>query len=305
MTTRPENNMSSVPEKNIKRSLIGILISLMLATLIAFAGSRHGISVQGIPIFVLGVMLAFMINWFVFVPQYLAQSEKYYDLTGSLTYLSVTIAALVLVGRYDTRAVIVATMVTIWALRLGSFLFLRIKKVGKDRRFDVIKPDAPRYFMTWTLQALWVTVTLGPALVVLTTNYPKEPDLLLVVGGLMWLAGFLIEVISDRQKTSHRTNPVNKGRFISTGLWAWSRHPNYFGEMLLWLGVAVVAIPVMKGAQYITLVSPIFVYLLIAKVSGIPMLEEHADTKWGEDPTYQRYKKNTPVLLLRPPMKES
>lgn len=293
--------MSSVPEKNIKRSLIGIVISLVLASLIAFAGSRHGVRVQGVPLFVLGVMLAFIINWLMFVPQYLAQSEKYYDLTGSLTYLSVTIATVVLVGRYDVRAVIVAAMVVIWAVRLGSFLFLRIKKVGKDRRFDAIKPDAPRYFMTWTLQALWVTVALGPALVIFTTDYPKAVDLWLVLGGLMWLAGFLVEVIADKQKTKHRANPDNKGRYIATGLWAWSRHPNYFGEMLLWLGIAVIAVPVLNGAQLLTLISPVFVYLLIAKVSGIPMLEQHADSSWGDDPDYQQYKKNTPELIPRPP----
>ncbi len=293
--------MNNVSEKNIKRSVIGILISLLLASLIVFAGSHHGIKVYGLPLFLIGVMIAFAINWFMFVPQYLAQSEKYYDLTGSVTYLSVTFTALLLAARYDVRSVIVAAIVAIWAVRLGSFLFLRIKKVGKDRRFDVIKPDAPRYFMTWTLQALWVTVTLGPALVILTTSQPVEPDLLLILGGLMWLAGFLIEVIADRQKTVHRSIPENQDRFISSGLWAWSRHPNYFGEMLLWLGVAVIAFPVMNGAQYITLISPLFVYLLIAKVSGIPLLEEHAESKWGDDPEYQEYKKNTSLLILRPP----
>lgn len=288
-------------EKNSKRSVIGISVALVLAAVMAWAGSRHGVEYKGAPVFLICVFLAFVINWIVFVPQYLAQSEHYYDLTGSMTYLSVTATALFLVGRFDPRAVVIATLVTIWAVRLGSFLFLRIKKVGKDRRFDEIKPDGLRFFMAWTLQALWVVVTLGAGLAAITAMQAKPADVWLYVGLLVWIAGFAIEVIADRQKTAHRNDPAKQGQFISSGLWAWSRHPNYFGEVVLWLGIAIIAFPALTGWQHLTLISPLFVYLLIAKVSGVPMLEERADAQWGNDPAYQRYKEKTPEFFLKPP----
>ncbi len=293
--------MNKPAQNNLKRSFIGISVALILAVLITYAGSQYGLKVGELSIFTLCVIIAFVINWLMFIPQYLAQSERYYDLTGSITYISVTIIAVLFAGRFDLRSVIITIMVIVWAIRLGSFLFMRIRKVGKDGRFDDIKPDAPRYFMTWTLQALWVTVTLGPALATITAFHSKPIDAWLVIGGIMWLIGFVIEVVADQQKTKHRSNPDNKDRFIKSGLWAWSRHPNYFGEILLWLGMAVITVPVLQGAQLFTLISPLFVYLLITKVSGISMLEHRADAKWGNDSEYLAYKRETPELIPRPP----
>ena len=89
----------------------------------------------------------------------------------------------------------------------------------------------------------------------------------------------------------------NKGKFISTGLWSRSRHPNYFGEITLWSGVSVIAFTSLNGIGYVALVSPLFVYMLLSKGSGIPLLEKSADKKWGQDVAYQDYKKNTPVLF--------
>ena len=98
-----------------------------------------------------------------------------------------------------------------------------------------------------------------------------------------------------------RSDPSNKDKFINTGLWAWSRHPNYFGEIVLWIGVAVIALPVMKGWQFLTLISPVFVYLLLTKISGIPLLENKSDEKWGGQEDYEKYKADTPVLMLKRP----
>jgi steroid 5-alpha reductase family enzyme len=119
------------------------------------------------------------------------------------------------------------------------------------------------------------------------------------LGLLIWIAGFAIEVISDRQKSAFRHR--HPGRFVDTGLWAWSRHPNYFGEIVLWTGIAVIASSTLRGWQWVTLVSPVFVLFLLTRVSGIPMLEKRADERWGDDAAYQRYKENTPVLVPRPP----
>jgi steroid 5-alpha reductase family enzyme len=113
--------------------------------------------------------------------------------------------------------------------------------------------------------------------------------------------GFLFEAVADDQKRRFRANPANEGRFIASGLWAWSRHPNYFGEITLWFGIALVALPALSGWQYATLISPVFVYLLLTRISGIPLLEARAKKRWGDEPAFQAYRARTPVLFPRPP----
>jgi len=229
-------------------------------------------------------------------------AEHFYDLTGSFTYLTVTVSAFLLGnGANNPLALLVTLLVVIWALRLGSFLFTRIRKDGKDGRFDEIKPVAIRFLGAWTLQGLWVFVTLAAALAVLASKNTVALDGFAYLGLAVWICGFFIEVVADQQKRTFRKDPNNKGRFIQSGLWAWSRHPNYFGEITLWTGIFIIAIPVLQGWQWVALISPIFVYLLLTRVSGVNMLEEIADKRWGGQSEYETYKANTPVLVLRPP----
>ncbi len=231
---------------------------------------------------------------------FIQQTEHYFDLTGSLTYVTVVVTPLVLSGAADARALLLAALVVVWAGRLGSFLFARIRRDGRDGRFDALKPSLPRFLMTWTLQGLWVLLTLAPSLAAMTLQ-ARPLDLFAAVGPAVWAIGFGIEVVADRQKREFRRHPGNHGRFITAGLWAWSRHPNYFGEITLWTGVALLAAPVLGGWQYLTLVSPLFVYLLLTRVSGIPLLEARAEERWGGDPAYRAYRDRTPPLFLRPP----
>ena len=123
----------------------------------------------------------------------------------------------------------------------------------------------------------------------------------MIIGFLLWILGFAIEILADNQKKIFRENPSNKGKFISSGLWAWSRHPNYFGEIILWLGIAIIAFPSMEGGEFLGLISPLFVYVLLTKISGIPMLEKSSDNKWGLEEDYIKYKKTTPILFLKKP----
>jgi steroid 5-alpha reductase family enzyme len=120
-----------------------------------------------------------------------------------------------------------------------------------------------------------------------------------LVGFLIWVFGFAFEVIADSQKSRFKADPANEGKFINTGLWARSRHPNYFGEIVLWIGVAVIAFPVLQGWQLVTLISPVFVTLLLTRISGLPMLERRADETWGGQEDYEAYKGRTPVLIPR------
>lgn len=274
-------------------------VVILIGLLVALAGSQGGSRVAGIPVFALLVGLAYLIQWLVFIPAYLRQSEKFFDLTGGLTYISITVLALLLSAAVDLRALLVGGLVIVWAARLGTFLFRRVQKAGKDDRFDDIKPSFIRFLNVWTIQGLWVTFTLAAALVTITTAARKELDLFAVIGALVWAAGFALEVTADAQKSRFNADPANRGRFIQTGLWSRSRHPNYFGEIVLWIGIAIIALPVLQGWQWIALVSPLFVTLLLTRVSGVPLLERKADQKWGGQPDYEDYKRRTPVLVPR------
>jgi steroid 5-alpha reductase family enzyme len=245
--------------------------------------------------------LAFVVNWIAFVPAFAMRTERFYDLVGSLTYLAAIATALLAAGRFDTRAVVLAALVATWATRLGLFLFRRVHADGGDARFDAVKQSGPRFFVAWTLQAVWVVLTLAAALTAITTSSPTPVGPWFVAGLAVWLAGFTIEVVADRQKRAFRRDPERKTEFIRTGLWAWSRHPNYFGEIVLWTGIAIAAAPVLRGPQWVALVSPVFVALLLMFGSGIPLLEKRANARWGGQPEYERYRAETPVLFPRPP----
>jgi len=284
-------------KKSDRNALIALPLILLLGYLFTLAGSQDGINVAAVPVFMLAVGLAFLIQWLVFIPAYLRQTEKFFDITGSLTYITVILLTLVMSNRFDARSILVTTLVVIWAIRLGTFLFGRIRKAGKDDRFDEIKPSFIRFLNVWTIQGLWVSFTMSAALIVITTTYQKELGLFAALGFAIWVLGFGLEVIADSQKRRFSSNPGNKGKFIQTGLWSKSRHPNYFGEIILWVGIAIIALPVLHGWQWIALISPIFVTLLLTRVSGIPLLEKKADKKWGGQQDYEEYKKKTPILI--------
>jgi steroid 5-alpha reductase family enzyme len=197
----------------------------------------------------------------------------------------------------DARAWLLAAMVAVWAGRLGTFLFRRVSRHGKDDRFDEIKPSFLRFLNAWTIQGLWVVLTAAAAWIAITSATRVALDGWALAGFVVWAAGFGIEIVADNQKGRFKADPANEGKFISTGLWSKSRHPNYFGEIVLWIGVLLIAIPVLEGWQWVALLSPVFVALLLIKASGIPLLEKKADSKWGGQADYEAYKKNTPVLI--------
>lgn len=311
---------SSGEHRTAGQAFAVVAVSVVAAAAVGFAIGQGGLEVAGLPLSLWAMGLAFGINWLAYVPSYLARTEHYFDLTGSLTYLTVVVGVSALAGVLPTvfaasddgegmvslsapvvRHLVVAAVVVIWALRLGIFLFMRIRKAGKDGRFDDLKQSALRFLIPWTLQGLWVSLTLAAALAVLTTKAVMPFGVFGVAGLLIWGVGFGIEVVADAQKTAFKNDDANAGNFIQSGLWRYSRHPNYFGEIVLWLGVAVMAWPTFEGWRYVGLISPVFVTLLLTKISGIPMLEERADDKWGGQDDYERYKRRTSVLVPLPP----
>ncbi|MDA9551228.1 DUF1295 domain-containing protein, partial [Flavobacteriaceae bacterium] len=218
--------------------------------------------------------------------------------TGSLTYLTLILFSIFNAGSLGFASLIVCACVSVWAVRLGSFLFLRIKKDGEDKRFRSIKTSFTRFFMTWTLQGMWVTMCLLCVTTALSSEGGIKEGVGFYLGLIVFIIGFGLEVSADMQKTRFRKNPENKDKFISTGLWAKSRHPNYLGEIILWLGVALMSMESLRGIEYITLISPLFVYILLVYVSGVRMLENSGQKKWGNLPEYKAYVENTPQLFI-------
>ena len=245
-------------------------------------------------------LLIFGIQVLVFLPSFWAQTEHFYDLTGGITYLT-TMSYMVyrhqqLFGEWDLRSIVLTALIGIWAIRLSSFLFTRVKRVGKDGRFDSLKTSFTRFLLTWMLQGLWVFMCTYPALIALASPGSTE-TIFLLIGFALWALGWVYEVIADRQKTAFNKDPKNAGKFINVGVWKQSRHPNYVGEWVLWTGITVIALPVYEGWQWLAFITPVFVYWLLNKVSGVNLLEIRADDKWGDDPAYQKYKNETPVFF--------
>ena len=283
------------------RDFGAIALCILLAYLVAIAASVDGVFFSGIPIILLCAIVSFLTHWMIAAPSLITSSEKYFDFTGMVATLLVVLTAMFALlssgAQVSIRSVFVASFVSVWTLRLGIFLYKRIVKAGEDIRFRDIKKSLPKFLMTWTLSALWVFLTTVNAITLIALN-PLEPiGIFFIMGALLWLLGFGFEVIADRQKKYFSEQPKNEGRFITQGLWSVSRHPNYFGEIILWAGIAIISLPFLSGWQYVTLVSPVFVFLLLTRISGLPFLEEKAEKKWGENKDYIEYKKRTPILV--------
>ena len=283
------------------RDFGAIALCILTAYLVAIAASVDGVFLSGIPIILLCAVVSFVTHWMIAAPSLITSSEKYFDFTGMVATLLVVLTAMFALlssgAEASIRSVFVASFVSVWTLRLGIFLYKRIVKAGEDIRFRDIKKSLPKFLMTWTLSALWVFLTTVNAITLIALN-PLEPiGIFFIMGALLWLLGFGFEVIADRQKKYFSEQPKNEGRFITQGLWSVSRHPNYFGEIILWAGIAIISLPFLSGWQYVTLVSPVFVFLLLTRISGLPFLEEKAEKKWGENKDYIEYKKRTPILV--------
>ncbi|WP_426621234.1 DUF1295 domain-containing protein [Microbacterium sp. As-52] len=285
--------------KSSRSSVIAILAALVIGTLVAVAGSQNGATIGGIPLFALAVAAAFAIQVIAFIPAMLLQTERFFDLTGSLTFFAISASLVLLTPQPDARSWILAGMVMLWAVRLGSFLALRVHKAGSDGRFDQIKGSPLRFLQVWIIQGAWVSLTAAAAWITISADSATRAPIgwLTVVGIVVWVLGMVVEIVADAQKSAFRADPRNRDEFIRTGLWSRSRHPNYFGEIVIWVGVFLTAAPVLVGWQWIALLSPLFVILLLTRVSGIPLLEARAEKKWGDRADYIAYRENTPVLI--------
>ena len=248
------------------------------------------------------VLFAFIIQWVLFVPAFLFKTEKFYDISGSFTYISIISYVYYqsyLLKGFNLGNLILVFFIGFWAVRLGSFLFLRIHKAGEDKRFRLIKRSPTQFFMTWTFQGMWVSLCSACALTAMASDQGLIINNWFYIGSFLFLFGLAIEIIADYQKTIFRKDDKNKDDFIKTGLWALSRHPNYLGEIILWFGISVISFSSLSDWQYITLISPIFTYLLLVHISGVRILESNGKKKWGHLKNYNEYIDKTPMLLFK------
>ena len=247
------------------------------------------------------VIISFLLQWTLFIPAYFFQTEKFFDISGSINYISIVIY--IYFSNYITYGfnlgnLILSLLIFIWAIRLGVFLFLRIQKDGEDKRFRSIKPSPTKFFMTWTLQATWISICSLCALTGISSDRGIIINNLFFLGLTFFVVGFFIEVVADNQKTKFRKNPKNKNAFIKSGLWSYSRHPNYLGEISIWTGISIISFSSLSNLQFVTLISPIFTYIILVYVSGVRLLEERGNKKWGNLKDYKEYIKKTPRLLF-------
>lgn len=268
--------------------------------LYADAISFNSIELSGVNLVGHLLVLIFVIQWIAYIPAFIFKTEKFYDLTGSLTYIAAISFALYSTNisqSLDLGSLIIGAAIIVWAVRLGSFLFMRVHKDKKDGRFDTIKTSFSQFFMTWTLQGMWVFICSSAALVAIANPTGVPINIVFRIGLALFILGFVVEIIADNQKSAFRSIPENKDVFINEGLWARSRHPNYFGEITLWTGITVMGISTFEGMNYLALFSPIFSYLLLNYVSGVRMLEYRGHKKWGHLDAYVTYKKSTPKFI--------
>jgi len=303
----------------------GIVTNLVNLGLIAAIGYATDTWISGI--------ISVVINWAVWgIHAYPQQSEKFFDATGSLTYISLIISGFFIGLREDPyqlfniRKLVLSCMVLAWCIRLGSYLLQRILRDGKDGRFDSLKQNWCQWLGIWSFQAGWCFLVALPVLVVqskacissdrnsqcanlldlhfVAPGNEFNISLMDILGWLIWFGAFAFEVIADRQKDAFRQDPANKGRYITSGLWAYSRHPNYFGEIMLWVGICISGSSCFTNWDWLSLISPINTFILLNYVSGVPMLEKTRLERWGHEPAWRWYTDKTPCVfptIFRPP----
>jgi steroid 5-alpha reductase family enzyme len=226
------------------------------------------------------------------------------DVVTDLSY-SLTFALLALVlpftGAGEPVQLGASLLVVVWAVRLGAYLFRRILRMKVDHRFDDVRDRPLRFARFWLLQALAVAVIMLPVSYLLGRSDPPAFGAWAAAGIAVWLAGLLIEAFADAQKSAFRADEANRGRFVASGLWRYSRHPNYFGEILVWWGLFLYAVPFLHGAAFAVVAGPLFITLLLLFGTGIPPLERSAAEKYGDDAAYRDYRRRTSILVPLPP----
>jgi len=279
------------------RSALTSIVFLFCIYLLSFLGTNVVITIQSINSFTFLLLLSVIIQIIFFIPSFILKTEKIYDLIGSTTYIFVGLIAYLSVDNKTTTDTILLLFVIIWGTRLGTYLFKRIQRDSEDVRFEKAKRKFFWFLQYWMGQALWVSITSCAAVIAILKPESNTLNIYGYIGITIWIFGFTFEVIADLQKNNFKKSQNTTQNYISTGLWSKSRHPNYFGEITLWVGMYIISLSSFSGIEYLTIISPIFVYILLTRMSGINMLEKIADQRYGHLDEYLEYKEKTPILV--------
>lgn len=236
-----------------------------------------------------------------FLITYILRFDKVTDFAGTTNFILLALVTLTVGGAYEPRQIVLSTFVFAWGARLCAFLLYRIILWGEDRRFDDKRNNLGKLAAFWILQAVWAWTVSLPVTIVNSKPASNPLNALDYVGWVLFAFGAILEATADQQKLIYKRKPESRGRWTDVGVWSWSRHPNFFGEIIVWWGVFLSAINDLEGAEYAAVASPIFITLLLLFVSGIPLLEQSADERHGRKDDYNAYKRATSVLFLFPP----
>lgn len=244
-------------------------------------------------------ILSFVLQIFFFAFAASFKTDKLTDLSYGLTFIAIAIYLAIVFWPLSPLQITLTLMVCTWGIRLITYLFIRILKTKKDKRFDGVRENFWKFAQFWFFQAISVPIIMLPSLVIVSSN--QSPSLLVpVLGIIFWLVGISIETTADIQKFKFKSDPKNKDKFIQSGIWAYSRHPNYFGESLLWWGIFVFSLTYQKGLTFLSILGPLYITFLLLKVSGIPPLEKSYSLRFGQNPEYKKYKRQTSLFIPLP-----
>lgn len=243
------------------------------------------------------LFISLLIQVFFFIIATINKTDKVTDLSYGLTFIFIALISFIGSGQELFHWLLFA-MIVIWGIRLSSYLFIRIMKIKVDERFNKIRNSFVEFGKFWLLQAISVWIITLPAAV--SFSQSSSLNMWSMLGAIIWLTGLIIETSADIQKFQYKNNPKNKNRWTDAGLWKYSRHPNYFGEMLCWWGVFLFCLPTFNNYQFLTIVGPMFITFLLLFVSGVPPLEKRYLSKFGDNQDFQEYLKNTNLLIPLP-----
>jgi len=247
------------------------------------------------------LIISLLIQLFFFIFAYIFKTDKLTDLSYGLSFIVIALIGLRLNNALTRMQIVLAAAIIIWGIRLVSYLFYRILKIKKDSRFDEIRNSLVKFGGFFLFQGISVWLIMIPSILFLGKQMEERWSTISILGLIIWVMALIIETVADIQQFRFKSKGENRGKFISSGIWRYSRHPNYFGEMMCWWGLFIYALPYLTGKEYIGVVGPMFISFLLLFVSGIPILEKKNNERYGNNKDYQKYKSQTSLLVLWPP----
>jgi steroid 5-alpha reductase family enzyme len=248
-------------------------------------------------LFIYTLFLSFLIQVLFFSYAAIFKTDKVTDLSYGLTFIALVVASLIKNQTFYNYQTIIVILTILWGIRLAGYLFIRILKTKTDKRFDGIRENFWKFAQFWLLQAIAVWLISLPSTYLLSLKTNFNFNLIMLTGLLIWLIGIVIETIADWQKFEFKNKNENKDKIIMSGIWHYSRHPNYFGEISCWWGIFIYSASLQSNWSWLTIIGPIFITFLILFVSGIPTLEKKYQEKYKNNNLYQEYKSKTSLLI--------